>query len=324
MKSFESFLAPKMKEYIKYRYNLGYKTKDLKSSLMHFDQYLQKTHLVWEDLDPLFFLNLRESLKKDPAAVNLIINCIRNFFQFLIREGILDTNPLQDIPPLKKREFIPFVFSEEEIDALLYALRENIRKKSRFFLKDFSLYCAILLQAQCGLRISEPRNLLRSHFHAKERCIYIEKSKFKKDRLIPMPDGVRIEITNYLNVRQSLLKDDKNPYLLYAGMQQPLSKDAIYRTFHKGVKDCGLYQPRRIIGSMIFGAPTPHSLRHAFAINTLWRAKKKGKSPHVVLPYLAAYMGHSKYRDTAVYLKVVNAQERKALADFTRPKNEDI
>ncbi|MGA1825301.1 MAG: tyrosine-type recombinase/integrase [bacterium] len=317
MKSFESFLAPKMEQYLAYRKALGYNPYHSHYLLLHFDRYVQKIPLLWDELNPLYFLTFRESLQKEHTTVNRIMEQVKNFFQFLVREGEIEENPVRDIPSLKKRLFIPFVFSEGEIEAFLCSLRESIRKEPHYFLKDLSLYCALLLQARCGLRISEPRALLLSHFHAQERCIYIEKTKFKKDRLIPIPEEVARDITNYLAVRKSLRKNDQNPYLLCGRGRFHISKGALLRTFHKAVNDCVVYQPRRVIGTMIFGSPTTHSLRHSFAINTLIRAKKKGRSPQCVLPYLAAYMGHCKYQCTAVYLKVLNALERRALADYT-------
>jgi hypothetical protein len=35
------------------------------------------------------------------------------------------------------------------------------------------------------------------------------------------------------------------------------------------------------------------------------------------LPVLAAYMGHSEYRSTSVYLRVADAMSRKNLVDFS-------
>ena len=73
-----------------------------------------------------------------------------------------------------------------------------------------------------------------------------------------------------------------------------------------------------------FGAPTPHSLRHSFAINTLKRLKQRGESSQKALPVLSAYMGHRKYRYTAVYLKVLDAEQRQGLVDFAILRQEDI
>jgi len=317
MKPFESFLGPKMEEYIQYRYTLGYTTKDLRTCLLHFDRYLKKTHGSWDSLKPSFFLEFIRSLNKEPNSVNRILLAVRGFFQFLIRQDILEQNPLQDIPPLPERFYIPFVFSSQDTERLIHRVRERIRQTPEHFLKDFAVYMAILMQARCGLRLREPTRLLLSHYRAQEKTIYIEKTKFKKDRLIPIPESLANEITNYLAVRRSLVHDDHNPYLLYADKERKLSAGAICPAFHQAVKDCGLYRPRHVIGNHVFGSPTPHSFRHSFAINTLKRIKGRGKSPEHALSVLAAYMGHTDYQYTAVYLKVLDAKQREAWMNFT-------
>jgi integrase len=68
---------------------------------------------------------------------------------------------------------------------------------------------------------------------------------------------------------------------------------------------------------MTFNPPTPHSLRHSFAINTLIAIKERGQSTQNALPVLSQYMGHSNYTYTAIYLKVADAKRRKDLFDFT-------
>ena len=183
---------------------------------------------------------------------------------------------------------------------------------------------AILLMARCGLRISEPINLLLTRYHPEEKTIHIEKTKFKKDRLIPIPESVNTQIQNYLALRKSLLSKDHNPYLLAGPNQKGLSTNNIYPAFKQAVKDIGLNQQRRIIANTTFGSPTPHSLRHSFAINTLKRIVQQGRSAQNALPILSVYMGHSKYRYTALYLKVIDAQQRKALVDFTISHQEEL
>jgi integrase len=250
------------------------------------------------------------------------MSTVHGFFQYLQRIGYSDQNPLSDIPPMRELHFIPFVFSPEQIELLLKAVQNRLRKTEKYFLKDLAEYTAILLLARCGLRISEPTRLLLSHFRPQEATIYIEKTKFKKDRLIPVHRVVVKGIENYISVRKSLLCEDKNPYLLVCGKQKRLTRTQLYPTFNRAVKDMGLDQPKKVYANTVFGRPTPHSLRHAFAINTLKQIKQRGKSPQNALPILAAYMGHRQYRDTAVYLKVIDAQQRLELLNFARSRGQ--
>jgi integrase len=108
----------------------------------------------------------------------------------------------------------------------------------------------------------------------------------------------------------------QSPHLLIRGNQRLLTDQQVRFLFHKTLKHIGLEQPRRVIGNMNFSQPTPHSLRHSFAVNTLLRIKQRGESPQNALPVLAAYMGHSEYKHTSVYLRAVDAISRKNLYDF--------
>lgn len=165
---------------------------------------------------------------------------------------------------------------------------------------------------------------MRNHYRQEEKTLYIEKTKFKKDRLIPVPMAVATEMENYLAVRDTLLCNDHNSYLLAANKQKGLRDDQIRSTFHRAVKNIGLDLQRQVIGNKNFNSPTPHSLRHAFAVNTLKRIKDRGKSAQNALPVLAVYMGHVEYKHTIKYLKVLDAEHRQQLFHFVTSQKEDI
>jgi integrase/recombinase XerD len=316
MKPFNSFLAPQLADYVAYRRSLGFSTKPLISHLRAFDQYLagrKKTPVV---LAPSFFLELRAELEVESRSINRILSSVRLFFGYLVRRGHYAANPVKEIPLLPENEIIPFIFSAEQVDQLLLAVCKTIRKDSPYFIKDLAVYMAILLLARCGMRISEPLRLLRQHYRGAEQTLYIEKTKFKKDRLIPVPKAVNAQIQNYLRVRCNVLEDRHNPYLLAGSRYGGLSPDWVRRAVNQAVKSIGIKQPRRIIGRTNFSAPTVHSLRHAFAVNTLLQIKARQGSPQNALPVLAAYMGHSEYKHTVKYLKMVSSHQRQGLLGF--------
>jgi len=172
------------------------------------------------------------------------------------------------------------------------------------------------LLARCGLRISEPLRLKLNHYRFEDKTIYIKKTKFKKDRLIPLPASVAVELENYLAARRGLLGNVVNNYLLANYAARGLNDNRVRLVFHQAVSDIGLEKSRQIIGNVNISSPTPHSLRHSFAVDTLNRVKKRGASPQNALPVLAAYMGHSEYKHTIKYLKFIDAQKRLGLVNF--------
>ena len=317
MKPFESFMAPRLDEFLLYRQRLGYKMGGFKSHLNIFDRYLKEKESKETLLDPSFFLEMRANLRLQPSSVNNILSAARAFFKFMVRRGYYEKNPVGDIPYLKENIIVPFVFSPEQTDRLLVAVCKRFHHTKGLFLTDLAIYTAILLMARCGLRISEPLRLKRHHYRRDDGTIYIEKTKFNKDRLIPVPAAVMTLIDNYISVRKAIVRDDQSPYLLVRPNQQPLSPFQVRCLFIKALKDIGLDQPRRVIGNVNFPQPTPHSLRHSFAVGTLLKIKQRGESAQKALPVLAAYMGHRVYIYTSVYLRVADALSRKQLVDFT-------
>lgn len=309
-------MAKELQEYADYRKALGYAKKSIR--LLGFDRYLKVHNVGWQDLNPEFFLKLRNNIATHPNTANRNISELRSLFNYLVRRGVIEQNPLKDIPPRPERYFVPFVFSPEQTDQLLAVASENIRKRQKDMLFDMAIYLALVMLVRCGMRINEPLRLLRHHYRADDGTVYIERTKFRKDRLVPVPRAVLTQIENYLSLRSALSTDDKNPFFLAGRRLWPLKDYHIRNAFHKAVEQIGLNSRKKTMGNITFGQPMPHSLRHSFAINTLNRIKQRGISPQQALPVLAAYMGHRKYQYTGAYLKVKSAFDLAGLIEFTK------
>jgi integrase/recombinase XerD len=205
MKNFQSFLAPQLNRFIAYRQDLGYSIKPIRSYLLCFDRYVKDQKIKPGVLQPSFFLELRNSLKMGPMSKNRFLSSVRAFFNFMVRRDYYTANPLKDIPPVPEHSFAPFIFSPQQTDQFIEAVCRRIRKEPRHYLKDLAEYMAMVLIARCGLRIREPVRLQLHHYRCRERTIYIEKTKFNKDRLIPVPRSVAADLDNYLAVRKALM-----------------------------------------------------------------------------------------------------------------------
>ncbi len=134
--------------------------------------------------------------------------------------------------------------------------------------------------------------------------------------------SVAVELENYLAVRKILIGAHQNPFLLAGAKKKGLNDNRVRCVFHQAVKDIGLDQARQVIGNTNFSAPTVHSLRHSFAVNTLKTVQARGRSPQNALPVLATYMGHSEYKYTVKYLKMIDAKKRKQFLDFSLEQKE--
>jgi integrase/recombinase XerD len=190
-----------------------------------------------------------------------------------------------------------------------------MQRTNATFLSELAMYMALLLMARCGMRISEPLHLMKHHYRREEGTIYIEKTKFRKDRLIPLPKTVIQEMENYLSVRASPLpRGSESIPPSRQRPQNPIPDQQVRFLFHDAVREIGISQPRKKLGNIIFNPPVPHCLRHSFAVNTLKAIKERGQSPQHALPVLATYLGHATYFNTSVYLKVADASSRNKLS----------
>ena len=322
MKRFKSGIAEQLEAYIAYRRNLGFSDKHFRSMLRPFDRFMEETGLSIHQVNPLDFMAFKKSLKLEPRSINAIIIATRGFFDYLIRIQILEDNPLKDFPLQRENAFIPFIFSPSQTQRMLNAIHRKIRQTPKHFFNDLTVYTAVFLLAQCGMRLSEPLRLKQHHYRKDDGTLYIEKTKFRKDRLIALPSTVIQHLNNYLAVKEAL--QNESQWLIPAPKGGTLRQDRIYAAFHQALDDICLKRKRRLIGNTVFGAPTPHSLRHSFAVNTLHRIRSRREDPQAALPILSAYMGHRKYRYTAVYLKFTDAEQRQQLLDFSIKALHDI
>ena len=317
MIEFQSFLAKYFEDYLQFRKDVGFRSHNLRWFFSTLDRYIIEQQSKFEDLTPAFLLSFRQGIDADPGTVNKVFILLKGFFAYLVRMEKINRNPAADIPPLSENHFIPFVFSPEQVEMLLNSVQKQIRTtRECFFLRDMGIYTGLFLMARCGLRISEPFRIMDEHWRKKEMTLYIEKTKFNKDRLIPVPKTVPSFIENFLSVRKSIIGKLSDCHLLTVRPGVCASKQVAYQYFHRAVKEIGIIRPRKIIGSMTFGHPTPHSLRHSFAVNTLKSVRERGRSAQNALPVLAAYLGHTDWRYTIKYLQVIDAKQGQALVDF--------
>jgi integrase/recombinase XerD len=324
MKSFESNLAAQLNAYIRYRVGQGCSEKSIRAPLVIFDKYLTETGCQEHPIQPAFLLKMRNALKQDPKTVNNLLSALRGFFLFLVRQEIYDHSPVEDIPALPVRVYVPFVFSPDQIELLLQAASRSVRKTKAHLLRDMATYLVVVLLARCGMRLREPLRLRIEHYRPGEGTLYIEKTKFSKDRLIPVPKRALQEIENYLAARQALLADDSNPYLLAGLYQSHLPVARVTQFFHEAAKAIGIEKQEHVLADVVFGSVRPHALRHSFAINTMKRIREQGKDPQHALPVLAAYLGHREYKYTAAYLKVLDQENRQGLVDFAKSRQDRV
>src|SRR5215831_2342107 len=185
----------------------------------------------------------------------------------------------------------PYILTAEHIRQIVDAAsRSGYRTLRR------ATYSTLFSLLACtGLRVSEA---IRLHFDdITPDGLVIRSTKFRKSRLVPLHDTARAGLERYLVQRRSyaLFED----HLFVSLRRKPLLPGDVDSAFHTAVKRAGL--PTGPRGAL----PTPHSLRHAFAIRAL-QACPDGRdaiTKHMLA--LSTYLGHTTVANTYGYLEAV-------------------
>ena len=126
------------------------------------------------------------------------------------------------------------------------------------------------LMYYCGLRVSEMLNLKKSDINFKEEVLKVVQGKGGKDRLIPIPKPLQMELKSYL----------LQPFMD--------NQQSLFKTTSRATQ----YMLERV--SKKFGKKVnPHMLRHSYATHVLEQTNN--------LELVRDLLGHSDIRITQIY-----------------------
>lgn len=185
----------------------------------------------------------------------------------------------------------PYILTEDHIRQLIDAAsRLGYRTLRR------ATYSTLFSLLACtGLRVSEAIHLRYDDITADG--LVIRCTKFRKSRLVPLHETARAGLARYLHQRRPYAPLDDHVFVsLRRKALLPADVDMAFRT---AAKHIGLPHGRG------HTRPTPHSLRHAFAVRALQTCPdgRDAICRHMVA--LSTYLGHSNVANTYWYLEAV-------------------
>lgn len=304
----KSFISPHISGYLEFRRSLGFKSGQDLFQLRVFDRYLVENGISgFREIDPRFVDELiAASLQaKRPHTVEAHIQILQNFFSFLERRSVISKNPFANARRIRKLYFSPYVFSDAEVERILTSFTVDVSRAKSWtqFVPRIGRYSIIFLIARCGLRISEACQVKVSDVDFKNQTLFIEKTKFYKDRLIPVSAEVLGVLENYLAVRAKIPGHGDSESLFISFYRRSYSRKTTGHYFLLKMKELGLYRESIRRGDVVFGTPCPHSLRHSFAVRTVRRWYASGLQVDKISDTLATYLGHADFDYTRLYLK---------------------
>lgn len=185
----------------------------------------------------------------------------------------------------------PYILSDEQIRELVrLAAQSGYRTLRR---QTYSTLFALL--ACTGLRVSEAIRL--RYDDITPDGLMIRETKFYKSRLVPLHETARAGLDRYLQQRRPYAPHDDHVFVSLRG--KPLLIQDVETAFRTVAEAMGLPRGRGQIH------PTPHSLRHAFAVRALQNCPdgRDRITRHMLM--LSTYLGHSKADLTYWYLEAV-------------------
>ena len=245
-------------------------SKDIYSYLKYLsDEYKQKT---------------RHELKATSRARKTA--SIRSFYNYLIKENLLDKNPIINLESPKLEKRLPKYLTLEESTTLLSSVKFNEQK---FGKRDF---CILTLFLNCGLRLSELINI--NFKDIKEDRLSII-GKGNKERVVHLNNACTNAIKEYVADRKKDGVIDREA-LFISERGTRISRRMVEMIVKKYITLAGL-DPRKY---------SPHKLRHTAA--TLMH-----KYGNVDIRALQQVLGHESIATTQIYTHVDDEQVKNAI-----------
>ena len=289
MTAFAGFLSEKAERYIELRRSLGYAFNKQAGTLRAFVRYVERAEL---DAPATRAMALNFVLSFGGAANSRAIRhgVLRRFFEYLAvydsrTEGLerRSFSRSRAIPP-------PRILSETELASLIDACG---RISPGIPLRGRTMATLIGLLASSGLRSGEVLRLDRSDVDLANGVLLVRKTKFRKDRLVPVHATTQAALRRYARERDAAFPRPEDQAFFLSSRGNRLSAAGLQSAFA---------EVRRLAGLDDGRALRPHDLRHRFAVTRLSLWHQQRLDVQALLPLLATYLGHASYSDTAYYL----------------------
>ncbi len=255
--------------------------------LAHFDEWMQQhLHRRVEQADAFaiqaYLAHRVGTLHASPRSTARLTSSLKRFYEYLLREKLIDANPVRHLASPKIPRSLPKSLSEKDVEALLAAPDSDTALGLRDKAMLETLYAS-------GLRVTELVTLKVAQLSLDMGVVRVM-GKGSKERLVPIGEAAQDVVGQYLaSARPEILGARKSDDLFPSQLGRAMSRQMFWNLVKR-------YALRAGISTAI----SPHTLRHAFATHLL----NHGADLRVVQMLL----GHADITTTQIYTHV--AQER--------------
>ena len=218
----------------------------------------------------------------------------RGFARYLATIDPSSEVPSKDLLPAHRPRIAPYIYSPEEIQALIDAARQL--KPPLRAARHATL---IGLLAVTGLRPGEALALDRQDVDLKHGALHVRAGKQHKQREVPLHRTTTKALREYARQRDARFPTPSTPAFFISSRGGRVARQELNQTFTKLIRQIGLEGHGRR------KRPRPHDVRHSFAVRTLIDWYEAGEDVDRKLPLLATYLGHLNPASTYWYLEAV-------------------
>jgi integrase/recombinase XerD len=230
------------------------------------------------------YLDYLYSSGLSPRSIARHVTTLRNFYGFLLREGLITGDPTERLRTPRQWQKIPKFLNREEIESIIRA-PDSARPTG---LRDRAM---MELLYATGLRVSELCRLGISDLNA-DAGVVRTTGKGNKQRLVPVGGAALRAVDEYLRRgRGALLKGRSSRYLFVTARGGCLTRQAFWKLLAGYGRKTGIFQ-----------GLTPHVLRHSFATHLL-----EGGAD---LRSVQVMLGHADISTTQIYTHVMRSRLR--------------
>jgi len=300
-KQFESYLASQITSFIEYKVNIsGCVPESFMPVMQRFDAHcccFPEKELCLKKETVMSFLTKIQV--KNSTAMRLS-SVLRSFAKYLV--VVLRLNDIYVIPQFIKRKgktFVPYVFTKNEIIALLEATC-TYQPKQEYTMTPNMLNCmpCIFTMLYCtGMRVSEISNLKLEEVDLTARLIHINTAKNNNRRIITISQSLADSCEVYIKKSHTFTKS--SVYFFDSGSSYndgKVSTRRIYTYFRRFLLQAGIEHKGQDIG------PRLHDIRVTFACHSLEKLSHLSDDINSHLMALSTFMGHQSIYETQDYL----------------------
>lgn len=301
--NFKSNFSKSLEDMIEFKTALGHRMKSYKWYLLNFDKFCQEHFPNETTLTSELALAWCNDTKENSKS-SYRFHIIREFGKYLVANGQEAFVIPSTLIPKIKIDF-PYLLTDEELENFFKAT-DKIPHISNSPLLEYTIPVIFRLQYACGLRPQEVRLLKVNNFDFEQNTIYIEDSKWCKDRRLAVTNNI-MELCKKYNVIANTIIPNRE-YFFTSPNGKAYSHGWLTAKFHYCWNLSGNPTDK--------GSCVPYDLRHNFATRTLHKWIEQGLDINEYIPYLSAYMGHASFASTFYYIHLL--PEKLSLMDFTQ------